>query len=77
VAEIVRNTLPRSRQRATMHHDPQYYRLRNHLVDFLVARSKALSHGRAPTHPMEVRPGLDPDRPTPPPTHPLTRPFTH
>ena len=59
VAEIVRNTMPRERQRATLHHDPQYYRLRNHLVDFLVSRSRDLSHGRAPMRPPEVRPGLD------------------
>lgn len=58
VAEIVRNTMPRDRQRATLHHDPQYYRIRNHLVDFLVARSKELSHGRAPTVPPVVEPGL-------------------
>ncbi len=57
VAEIVRNTLPRDRQRATLHHDPQYYPLRNHLVDFLVTRSKHLSHGKAPTHPPIVEPG--------------------
>ena len=42
VAEIVRNTMPRSRTRATLHHDPQYYRIRNHLVDFLVSRSAEL-----------------------------------
>ena len=59
VAEIVKNTMPRDRQRATLHHDPQYYRIRNHLVDFLVARSKELSHGRAPAQPPEVSPGLD------------------
>jgi nitrate/nitrite transport system ATP-binding protein len=59
VAEIVRNTMPRERQRATLHHDPQYYRLRNHLVDFLVSRSRDLSHGRAPAKPPEVSPGLD------------------
>ena len=59
VAEIVRNTMPRERQRATLHHDPQYYRLRNHLVDFLVSRSRELSHGRAPAKPPEVSPGLD------------------
>jgi nitrate/nitrite transport system ATP-binding protein len=59
VAEIVRNSMPRDRQRATLHHDPQYYRLRNHLVDFLVSRSKDLSHGRAPMRPPEVSPGLD------------------
>lgn len=57
VAEIVHNTMPRSRQRATVHHDPQYYPLRNHLVDFLVTRSKDLSNGRAPSHPPVVQPG--------------------
>jgi nitrate/nitrite transport system ATP-binding protein len=40
VAEIVVNTMPRERSRETMHHDPQFYRIRNHLVDFLVNRSK-------------------------------------
>ena len=59
VAEIVRNTMSRDRRRATLHHDPQYYRIRNHLVDFLVLRSKDLSHGRAPARPPEVCPGLD------------------
>jgi len=63
VAEIVRNTMSRDRQRATLHHDPQFYRVRNHLVDFLVARSKELSHGRAPTTPPEVTPGLSGDEP--------------
>jgi nitrate/nitrite transport system ATP-binding protein len=58
VAEIVCNTMPRSRQRATLHREPQYYRIRNHLVDFLVARSKELSHGRAPATPVQVSPGL-------------------
>jgi len=74
VAEIVRNTMPRSRQRATLHHDPQYYRIRNHLVDFLVARSKELSHGRAPAQPPEVSPGLDDAdavAPRPDPSHPI------
>jgi nitrate/nitrite transport system ATP-binding protein len=61
VAEIVRNTMPRSRQRATLHHDPQYYRIRNHLVDFLVTRSKELPQGRAPASPPTTTPGLDPE----------------
>jgi nitrate/nitrite transport system ATP-binding protein len=67
VSEVVKNTMSRDRQRASLHHDPQYYRIRNHLVDFLVARSKDLSHGRAPAQPVEVSPGLggDPD-PGPP-----------
>ncbi|WP_311220707.1 MULTISPECIES: ABC transporter ATP-binding protein [unclassified Acidovorax] len=59
IAEIVVNTMPQDRQRATLHHDPQYYRIRNHLVDFLVARSKDLSNGRAPAKPVFVRPGMD------------------
>ncbi len=60
IAERVRNPLPpRSqggRQRATLHHDPLFYPVRNHLVDFLVVRSKNLSHGRAPEHPPEIHP---------------------
>ena len=73
VAEVVVNTLPRSRQRATLHHDPQYYRIRNHLVDFLVARAKELSHGKAPVQPPEVSPGLQEPLPEPPPRMPLHR----
>lgn len=41
IAEIVENTMSHDRSRHTMHHDPQYYRLRNHLIDFLVNRSRA------------------------------------
>ena len=41
IAEVVVNTMPRDRQRATLHHDPQYYRIRNHLVDFLVEIGRA------------------------------------
>jgi nitrate/nitrite transport system ATP-binding protein len=59
VAEIVLNTMPRERQRASLHHEPQFYRLRNHLVDFLVERSAQLSMGRAPAQPPLVTPGLD------------------
>ncbi len=39
IAEVVVNTLPRQRTRAGLHHDPQFYPLRNHLIDFLVARA--------------------------------------
>lgn len=72
VAEIVRNTMPRDRQRATLHHDPQYYRIRNHLVDFLVTRSKTLSGGRAPTHPPLIEPGFADDRTEPEAALPTT-----
>lgn len=43
LAEIVTNPLPRNRTRASMHHDPKYYEVRNHLIDFLVHRSKTFS----------------------------------
>ena len=38
IEEIVKNTLPASRTRHSMHHDPQYYPIRNHLLDFLLNR---------------------------------------
>ncbi len=59
VAEVVENTLPRPRDRHSIHHDPQYYRVRNHLVDFLVNRSKLYQTGeeKRPAHPPTVRPG--------------------
>ncbi|KAB2310053.1 ABC transporter ATP-binding protein [Betaproteobacteria bacterium SCN2] len=40
IAEIVGNTLPRPRERSTIHKHPHYYPIRNHMVDFLVSRSK-------------------------------------
>ncbi len=43
VAEVVVNTLSRPRQRTEIHHTPGYYDLRNHIVDFLVTRSRALA----------------------------------
>ena len=67
IAEIVVNTMPRSRTRNDIHHDPQYYRIRNHLVDFLVNRSKLFQSGKGderPKLPPVVRPGLEPEAPT-------------
>ena len=43
IAEIVVNTLPKSRSRDSLHRHEQYYPLRNHLIDFLVTRSRALA----------------------------------
>lgn len=62
IAEIVENTMPKSRSRSTMHHDPQFYSIRNHLIDFLVKRAKAISSGQEakPQRPVVVRPGLLP-----------------
>jgi nitrate/nitrite transport system ATP-binding protein len=61
IAEVVINTLPRLRQRATLHHEEQYNRLRGHLVDFLMQRAAALAGGKAPATPPVLRPGLAPD----------------
>jgi len=63
IAEIVVNTLPRARSRHDIHHHPHYYRIRNHLVDFLVHRSRLLQEGRADEAanealPRVVMPGL-------------------
>lgn len=63
IAEIVVNTMPRSRTRHDLHKHPHYYRIRNHLIDFLVDRSKAFageSGDHDPRHPPLVTPGLDP-----------------
>ncbi|MET0651587.1 MAG: ABC transporter ATP-binding protein [Hyphomicrobiaceae bacterium] len=43
VAEIVENTLPKHRSRAELHKQPNYYPLRNHLIEFLVTRSRDLA----------------------------------
>ena len=62
IAEIVVNTLPRPRSRNDIHKNPQYYRIRNHLVDFLVTRSKQFASevttAYDPLHPPIVKPGL-------------------
>ena len=69
LAEIVVNTLPRSRSRHSIHKEPHYYPIRNHLVDFLVTRSRqfneALPAGYDPKHPPVVTPGLSETLPAP------------
>ena len=62
IAEIVVNTMPRSRKHHDMHKHPHYYRIRNHLIDFLVDRSKVFASDSPdydPRNPPLVRPGLD------------------
>src|SRR5512144_923405 len=43
LAEIVENPLPKRRGRIDLHRHPLYYALRNHIVDFLVSRSKTFA----------------------------------
>jgi len=47
IAESVRVDIPRPRDRTRIIHEPGYYPIRNHLVDFLVKRSKELAGGPA------------------------------
>ncbi len=61
LAEIVENPLPKDRGRIDLHRHPYYYALRNHIVDFLVSRSKtfaAVVTDHDPRHVPTVRPGL-------------------
>ncbi|MDY0962668.1 ABC transporter ATP-binding protein [Massilia sp. CFBP9026] len=73
IAEIVVNTLPADRSRATIHRDPQFYKIRNHLVDFLVRRSKMLQQsgadGAEPLETRIVQPGLEDDAAPSAPDH--------
>lgn len=62
VAEIVENTLPKQRSRVDLHKHPNYYPLRNHMIEFLVTRSRELA-GSGGAHldvrrPAIVRPAL-------------------
>jgi nitrate/nitrite transport system ATP-binding protein len=43
LAEIVQNPLPRERGRTDLHRHPLYYALRNHIVDFLISRSRTFA----------------------------------
>jgi nitrate/nitrite transport system ATP-binding protein len=71
VAEIVENPLPKDRDRNLIHKHPAYYAIRNHLIDFLVTRSKTFKSEIPADYnrrkPPIVRPTAEP-RPVPPPT---------
>jgi nitrate/nitrite transport system ATP-binding protein len=43
LAEIVENPLPKDRVRTEVHRHPLYYAVRNHIIDFLVTRSKSFA----------------------------------
>ena len=61
IAEIVVNPLPKDRHRDDVHKHPLFYAVRNHLIDFLVTRSRTFDEeiaGRAydPKKPPEIVP---------------------
>jgi nitrate/nitrite transport system ATP-binding protein len=62
LAEIVENPLPRERSRSDFHKHPLYYATRNHIIDFLVSRSRTfIEETRGEYNPRRVtivRPGL-------------------
>src|SRR4029077_15287018 len=62
LAEIVENPLPKQRSRGDIHKHPLFYPVRNHIIDFLVTRSKTFvqeARGRFdPKRVAVVRPGL-------------------
>jgi nitrate/nitrite transport system ATP-binding protein len=64
ICEIVENTLPRGRSRNDMHRHPNYYPIRNHLIEFLVNRSQSFRQELAaasydPKHPPVARPAAE------------------
>lgn len=59
VAEAVVVDIPRPRDRSKMVHHPSYYKIRNHLVDFLVSRSHELSGSNEEVRERQVTAGVD------------------
>jgi len=68
IAEIVQNALPRNRQRLDIHKHPFFYPLRNHLIDFLVARSRTFAEAMPADYDRRHPPIVDPIA-TPRPDH--------
>jgi nitrate/nitrite transport system ATP-binding protein len=69
IAEIVDNPLPNERSRADIHRHPLYYAVRNHIIDFLVIRSKNFAQeggAHDPRNVPVVRPGVIESSPAPP-----------
>jgi len=63
LAEVVDNPLPRDRVRIDIHKHPLYYAVRNHIIDFLVSRSKTFAGQTPDFDPRRVpvvRPGFEP-----------------
>jgi nitrate/nitrite transport system ATP-binding protein len=63
MAECVINTLPKARTRLDVHRHPAYYPMRNHIIDFLVSRSRTFSEDAAsksydPKNPPLIHPGI-------------------
>ncbi len=51
LAEIVENPLPKDRKRTEFHKHPLYYGVRNHIIDFLITRSRNFLASRGELRP--------------------------
>jgi nitrate/nitrite transport system ATP-binding protein len=54
VAEVVENPLPKNRSRVDLHRHADYYAVRNHIIDFLITRSKGFAASGAVRDPRQV-----------------------
>ncbi|MEM8745028.1 MAG: ABC transporter ATP-binding protein [Pseudomonadota bacterium] len=70
VAEAVVVDIPRPRERGEIIHHPGYYDIRNHIIDFLVKRSKELSGSVRPVPLNEVQ-STDDELVYPPDVNPI------
>ena len=72
------NTLPKERSRETLHKSPHFYAIRNHLVDFLVSRSRRFSEELPADYdaknPPLVMPGVETQPEPPQPKAEIPRP---
>ncbi len=59
IAESVKVNIPRPRERAKVIEDPGYYKIRNHLVNFLVSRSSEYSGKQVLEKPIVVDPTIE------------------
>ena len=60
IAEVVMNTLPRPRDRANLHRLPVYHRLRDHILEFLLTRSRELRSKPQPGWDRKALPVVNP-----------------
>ena len=61
LAEIVENPLPKDRKRTDFHKHPRYYGVRNHIIDFLITRSRnflATAENYDPRHVPVIKPAF-------------------
>ena len=58
---VAENPLPKDRKRTEFHKHPLYYGVRNHIIDFLIARSRnftASTENYDPRHVPVIKPGF-------------------